>query len=248
MSGNLRPFSILTFTIYYLLSTSPAFALTPNDFLIAEQWHLEKIDAYEAWDTATGDRQIVVAVLDAGVDLDHEDLVDRFWENRGEVIDGIDNDGNGFEDDTRGWDFVDSDPRPEPELFGPFDTEAISHGTLIAGIIGATTNNELGIAGLSWDVQIMPLRVLDDFGVGSSDAVRKAIRYAVENGADIINLSFATTEYDAKLAEAIVWAEEQGAVIVAAVGNTDTGGTQLSEAPIYPACVDRKSTRLNSSH
>ena len=162
----MRKHGFLLLIICQLFLASSAFALTPNDFLIAEQWYLEKIDAYEAWDTATGDRQIVVAVLDAGVDLDHEDLVDRFWENSREVIVGIDNDGNGFEDDTRGWAFVDGDPRPEPQLFGPFDTEAISHGTLIAGIIGATTNNELGIAGLSWDIQIMPLRVLDDFGCG----------------------------------------------------------------------------------
>lgn len=225
-------------TLLVILSAKDVSALTPNDFLIAEQWYLEKIHAFEAWETATGDSAVVVAVLDSGVDLNHQDLADRLWENTGEVIDGADNDNNGFDDDIAGWDFVDGDARPAPELFGPFSAEAVSHGTLIAGIIGATTNNGLGVAGLSWDVRIMPLRVLDDFGVGSSDAVRKAIRYAVENGADVINLSFTTLQYDGKLVETIRWAHEQGTVVVAAMGNTEAGGVDVETSAIYPACLD----------
>ncbi|MBI5794678.1 S8 family serine peptidase [Candidatus Uhrbacteria bacterium] len=205
-----------------------------DDPFRSELWYLDKISAPAAWEVETGSDETIVAVLDAGFDLDHEDLQGQFWVNTGETQgDDRDNDRNGYEDDVRGWDFVDGDPDPSPDVSG---TDAVvSHGTVIAGIIGATANNGLGITGINWDVTIMPLRVLDKNGSGSTVNVRHAIEYAVENGADVINLSFTFSQTDERLRETILWAYEQGVVVVAAIGN---GGVDTDVTPIYPACFD----------
>ncbi len=210
------------------------FAQTPNDPKLSEQWYLDQIDAYDAWDTTTGSSEIVVAVLDTGVDLDHPDLEDQIWTNEGEAPnDNRDNDGNGYVDDVNGWDFFDGDGTPEPSTSGNFDAEAVAHGTFIAGIIGAVGNNEEGVAGVNWDVKIMPLRILDKFGSGDSGRARRAVDYAVQNGADVINLSFSGFDLDEGLLQAIETAHDRGVVVVAAVGNE---GVSLNGAPVYPAC------------
>ena len=166
-----------------------------DDPFRAEQWYLDQISAPAAWEIETGSSETIVAVLDAGFDLDHEDLVNQYWVNDRETDgDERDNDGNGFEDDVRGWDFVNGDGDPSPDMSGS-DT-VVSHGTVIAGIIGASANNGLGIVGINWDVRVMPLRVLDKNGSGSTVNVRHAIEYAVENGADVINLSFTFSHTD----------------------------------------------------
>jgi hypothetical protein len=202
-----------------------------------EQWYLDNISAPEAWEMATGSDQTIVAVLDAGFDLDHEELVNRYWRNSGEILgDGIDNDNNGFEDDVIGWDFVDSDADPSPDVIDPRKDTIISHGTVIAGIIGAEPENGLGITGINWNVAIMPLRTLDENGVGTTTSVRRAVRYAVENGADVINLSLTFTEYDERLATELEWAHDQGVVIVVAIGN---GEIDTDITPVYPACLDQ---------
>ncbi len=205
-----------------------------DDPFRAEQWYLDQISAPAAWEIETGSSETIVAVLDAGFDLDHEDLVNQYWVNDRETDgDERDNDGNGFEDDVRGWDFVNGDGDPSPDMSGS-DT-VVSHGTVIAGIIGASANNGLGIVGINWDVRVMPLRVLDKNGSGSTVNVRHAIEYAVENGADVINLSFTFSQTDERLRDTILWAYEQGVVIVAAIGN---GEVDTDTTPIYPACFD----------
>lgn len=220
------------------LEALPVLARDATDRFRSELWYLDAISAPAAWDIETGSEQTIVAVLDAGFDLDHEDLASRYWRNTDELAaNKTDNDRNGYEDDVIGWDFVDDDPDPSPDIVpGGRDTVA-SHGTVIAGIIGATANNGLGIAGINWDVKIMPLRVLDENGAGSTAAVRRAIEYAVQNGADVINLSFTFAQTDARLRETVAWAHEQGAVIVAAVGN---GNIDTDTQSIYPACFDRE--------
>ena len=201
-----------------------------------ELWYLDQMSLPEAWNRETGDEQTVVAVLDAGFDLDHEDLLGIFLRNEDEFgNDQIDDDHNGYEDDIMGWDFVDDDPDVRPEIADGVSDLVASHGTAISGIIGATANNGLGISGINWDVSIMPLRVLDEFGSGTTKNIRRAIEYAVENGADVINLSFTFSQTDAKLRETITWAYEQGVVVVAAVGN---GAVNTDKTPIYPACFD----------
>ncbi len=228
-------FAILVSSVVLL----PFFGIDARDVtdrFRSDLWYLDQISAPEAWEIETGSEETIVAVLDAGFDMDHEDLVNQYWRNEDETAGSkTDRDNNGYEDDVMGWDFVDDDPDPSPDLpEGASDTVA-SHGTVIAGIIGATANNGLGITGINWDVSIMPLRVLNEFGAGSTTDVRRAVVYAVENGASVINLSFTFTQTDDRLRETIEWAYDQGVVIVAAVGN---GNIDTDLSPIYPACFD----------
>jgi subtilisin family serine protease len=221
-----------------IFNISGALAKTVADRFADELWYLDVISAPQAWDSETGSSQTIVALLDAGFDLDHEDLADQYWTNNKETAgDNTDNDHNGYEDDVMGWDFVDGDADPSPAATEESSDTVISHGTVIAGIIGATANNGKGIVGINWDVSIMPLRVLNENGSGSTKNVRHAIEYAVENGADVINLSFAFTQTDERLRDTIVWAHEQGVVIVAAIGN---GDIDTDTQPIYPACFDQE--------
>lgn len=214
---------------------SLVYAQTPNDTSFDDLWYLPHISAPEAWDISTGSDDVIVAVLDTGISLDHPDLSANIWENAGEVADnGKDDDENGFIDDVQGWDFVDDDEMPEPELRRSSDPEAQSHGSVVAGIIGAVGDNHEGYVGVAWEVQIMPLRILDEQGTGSESDAAKAITYAVENGADVINLSFAGDESHAALRNAVRNAYEHGVVIVAALGN-DARDVNIN--PVYPACL-----------
>lgn len=222
-------------------------AVTLNDPFLADQWYLNTIHAPKAWQQTTGSSELIVAVLDAGFDLDHPDLAGQFWKNPDEIPGNKkDDDRNGFEDDVVGWDFVDSDPDPSPftsplaTTENTFNDTVISHGTMIAGIIGAIANNNEGIVGINHHVSIMPLRILNEQGLGSSIDVRQAIIYAVQNGAQVINLSFTSDKVDERLLQTIEWAFDQGVVIVSAVGN---GGHDLNIKPTYPACFDQLTGR-----
>jgi hypothetical protein len=181
---------------------------------------------------------VVVAVLDTGVDMDHPDLKDNIWINRGEVPnDGVDNDGNIYVDDTNGWDFVagDNNPRPDFKEWW-FTKEGIDHGTIVAGIIGAVGNNSRGIAGAAWGTKIMPIRVLDSAGSGDVLTVIDGIDYAVEKGADVINLSFIGSGFSKSLFLALERAYKAGIVVVAAIGNQSGVGQDLDIEPQYPVC------------
>jgi len=212
------------------------YARTPNDPFFSDQWYLDKIQAPLAWDTSEG-AGVIVAVLDTGVDLDHPDLVGNLWKNFKEIPgNGADDDGNGYIDDVNGWDFVDDDNDPTPNgggLAPNASDAALSHGTLIAGIIGAQTNNAIGYAGIDWHAQIMPLRILDEAGGGGEGEATAAINYAVKNGAKVINLSFVGDESGPALKNAVENAHNAGVVIVAALGND---GRDVNIAPVYPAC------------
>lgn len=214
-------------------------AAVPNDPDYHKQWHHGAVGLEEAWEFAKGSPLVTVAVLDSGVDLSHPDLQDRIWKNAAEIPgDGVDNDGNGYVDDVQGWDFVDNDNDANPVLRGDGFAEGEHHGTLVAGVIGAAGNNGEGIAGASWNVRIMPLRVLDSGGFGSTLSVEEAIDYAVANGADIINISFSGPNYSQLLADALWNAHQAGVLIVAAAGNegdTEQGG-DMNQFPAYPAC------------
>ena len=223
---------------FFALSILPVFAAVyPNDSDTSKQWYLEKIGAYDAWSKSKGSSDAVVAVLDTGVDIDHPDLQYNIWQNPNEIIDGKDNDGNIYMDDINGWDFVDGDSDPRPDLDDPNGTKAaINHGTLVAGIIGAMGDNSLGGAGLNWRVKIMPLRVLNSQGQGDVNAVEEAVRYAIDKGADIINLSFVGPGFDKKLFIALRDAYRAGILVVAAVGNQTYEGIDLDYDPLYPVC------------
>lgn len=224
-------------TLLALAVPAPALALVPNDTLHDRQWYLGQVDAFGAWDVTTGNPEVVVAVLDTGIDLDHPDLVDNLWRNQGEVAgDGLDNDGNGFVDDIQGWDFVDHDPYPQPDSRPDDDLATVGHGTFVAGIIGAVGDNAEGLTGLAWRVKLMPVRVLGQDGEGVTPDLRAGIEYAVANGAAIINISSSGLAYDPALRTAVNEAYVRGVLVVAAAGNTSEGGTDLDVKPSYPAC------------
>jgi subtilisin family serine protease/chitodextrinase len=212
----------------------------PNDPRYGEQWHLPKIDAAQAWDTQTGSSNVVVAVLDSGLDVDHADLAGAVWSNPGEVADGVDNDGNGFVDDVNGWNFV-NETNNVNDTFG--------HGTHVAGIIGATGNNAVGVAGVAYGVKIMPVSVGGPSITAS--AVAEAIYYAVDEGADVINMSFGGPASFIGAREAIDHAVAEGVVLVASAGN---GATQNYQYPavyqevIAVAALDPSDARTAISH
>lgn len=213
----------------------------PNDPDYSKQWYLNKIKVPQAWDlTKGGSKDIIIAILDTGVDIDHPDLKNNIWVNRDEVKgDGIDNDNNGYIDDFNGWDFVRGIPNPNPKFDEPYTEAGIHHGTLVSGIAAAIGDNSKGVAGLAWKSKIMPLRVLNSKGTGSIENVIQAVNYAVDNGAKIINLSFVGTNKSYFLLKALKRAWKKGVLIVAAAGNeTIAKPVNLNNTPNYPICID----------
>lgn len=199
----------------------------PNDPLFASQWPLSdgtgRIGATEAWSHGAGS-SVVVAVLDTGIDYNHPDLAANIWTNNREIAgNGIDDDGNGYRDDVRGWNFVANNNNPMDDN---------GHGTHVAGTIGAVGNNGIGVAGVAWNVKLMPLKFLDSKGSGYvSDAVR-AIDYARLNGAKIINASFGGGGFSSAMQTALQRFQQAGGVFVAAAGNE---GANNATTASYPA-------------
>jgi subtilisin family serine protease len=180
----------------------------PNDPIYKEfQWGLRKIGMESVWDVTTGSPDVIVAVLDTGVDEDHPDLA-------GNVLDG--------------YDFVHDDP-------GPWDDS--SHGTHVAGVIAALGDNNEGTAGIAWLTKILPVKVLDDKGLGPDAAVSRGIIYAVENRAKIVNLSSGTPYQSRLLDEAVKFAERRGVMVVAAAGNTGDKGNEVIYPAAYPTVM-----------
>src|SRR3989338_4570196 len=205
-----------------LLGISPEYALTPNDPFLSQQWYLGSINAFPAWDTTVSNNDVVVAGIDAGFAVDHTDLKENIGTNAREVPgNGLDDDLNGYTDDTHGWNFVNENTDLAPYIdrsFGDYK-QVVNHGSLIAGIIGAMGNNNEGIAGLTWHVRLMLLRVLDERGGSDSGRVARAIQYAVRNGAQVINLSFVGNNSDPRLQDALNEAAVRNVLVVAAAGN-----------------------------
>lgn len=185
----------------------------PNDPRYAQYQaaYLARIKAEAAWDVTTGRSSVVVAILDTGVNLLHEDLAHAAWVNPGEIPDnGVDDDANGFIDDINGWDFAAGDNQL---------TDDHGHGTHVAGIVAARINNGKGIAGLAGSAKIMPVDVFMG-GIGAYEDLIRAILYATDNGARVINMSLGASSYSRGEEMAVNYAVERGAVVVAASGNT----------------------------
>ena len=202
------------------------FAKIPNDTMYGDLWGMPTISAPDAWDITTGSKDVTVAVIDSGMDMDHPDLVSNRWLNEGEIPnDNLDNDGNGYVDDVNGWDFVSGDNQPEDDD---------GHGTHCAGTIGATGNNNNQVVGVCWDVSIMPVKAGDATGLLDSDIV-DSIRYAARNGAKVLSNSYGGSGYSQTIYDAVEFAYEQGAIFIAAAGND---GTSNDSVPQYPASYD----------
>lgn len=178
----------------------------PNDSLFSDQWGLRNtgqfvpgsglgtsgadIHATQAWDITTGSRDVIVAVIDTGIDVTHPDLIPNLWTNPGEIAgDGIDNDGNGFVDDIHGYDFGESDGNPQD------DPDVGGHGTQVASVIGATGNDGIGVAGVAWAVSLMGLKIADQFGRLSTAAIIGAHDYATMMRQRGINIVASNNSY-----------------------------------------------------
>ncbi len=157
----------------------------PNDPQYGSQYHHPLMQNNLAWDITFGSASVIVAVTDDGVQLDHPDLAVNIWVNAGEIPgNGIDDDGNGYIDDVNGWDFANNNNNPNPNSTGD------SHGTHVAGIVAARTNNATGVAGTAGHVKIMPLQFYSNGSGFNSTNVAAAFTYATNNGAKIINTSY----------------------------------------------------------
>lgn len=195
------------------------FADVPNQYADLNLWGLDAVSAPEVWQAGYTGKDVVVAVIDSGVDFTHDDLDDNIWVNAKEVFgNGVDDDRNGYVDDIIGWDFVSYDNNP-------MDVEG--HGTHVAGTIAAERNGS-GVIGVAFDAKIMPIRVLGERG-GTDSAIAEGIYYAANNGADVINLSLGGNSPLPELARAIQYATERGSIVVMSAGNDG-----LSQ-PGYPA-------------
>jgi subtilisin family serine protease len=181
--------------------------IVPNDALYqAYQWNLRRIGMEQAWDLRPSAPDVTVAVLDTGVDLTHPDLRPNL------LVD-------------QGYDFLNDSPTPQ-------DDE--SHGTAVAGIIGAIGNNHVGVTGIAWHVKVLPIKALNSQGRGPDSAMVKAILYAADQGARVINISSTGARYSAALETAVQYAQDKGALVVAAAGNTGNGDNAVN----YPAALD----------
>ena len=205
-------------------------SLVQADFLsddvgLPKQWAHEKVGSASAWDVSRGSGDVIVAVLDSGVDYTHEDLRANIWNNPDEIPgNGVDDDGDGYVDDVHGWNFVDDSNDPQSD-------DKSNHGTHVAGTIGAVGNNGIGISGHAPLVKIMPLKFLGASGSGyKSDAIR-GIDYAIRHGAKIINNSWGSGQRSASLAEAIGRAEAAGILFVAAAGNSGLDNDRYNHFP-----------------
>jgi len=204
---------------------------TPNDTYYSLLWGLHNtgqsngtagvdIDAPDAWNLSTGSSDVVIAVVDTGVEYTHPDLAANMWVNSKDPVNGVDDDGNGLSDDYRGWDFTNKDNDPLDDN---------GHGTHCAGIIAATGNNGVGVTGVNWKARIIPLKFLDSSGSGyTSDAI-SAILYANKMGATVISCSWGGSESSQSLKDAI---DSSSAIVVCAAGNS---GVDTDKTPNYPS-------------
>jgi PKD repeat protein len=200
--------------------------LTPNDpqFNGSNQWSLFQIQATTAWNIGTGSANIVVAIVDDAVEITHSDLQPAIWVNTGEIANnGQDDDGNGYVDDRNGYDVANMDNNPGPDA----PASSYDHGTHVAGIAGAATNNATGMASIGFGVKLMAVK-----STNSATAVTHGydgIVYAVESGADVINMSWGGSGSSTTAQNIINYAYNQGIVLIAAAGNDNVS------SPFYPA-------------
>jgi subtilisin family serine protease len=219
----------------------------PNDIDFSKQYGMHNtgtdggtadadIDAVEAWEVSTGSKDVVVGIIDTGVDYSHPDIAPNYWSNPGEVgldasgkdktTNGVDDDGNGYVDDFRGWDFVNKDN-------DPMDDHA--HGTHCAAVIGARGNDGVGVSGVNWNTSLVGLKFLSGGGSGTLEDAVLAIEYANTLGLSMTSNSWGGGGYSQTMVDAIRAANERGILFIAAAGNDSNNN---DNSPSYPATYD----------
>ncbi len=215
----------------YIMSAN----IVPNDTSFGNLWGMHNtginsgvidadIDAPEAWALTTGSRSVKVAIIDSGIDQAHPELAPNLWTNPNEIPgNGLDDDGNGYVDDIRGWDFVSDDATPQDDN---------GHGTHCAGTIGAVGNNAGGVAGVCWNVSLISLKFLNSAGDGTISDGIEAIAYATSLGVTLTSNSWTGGDYSQAMKNVIDAAGNAGVLFVAAAGNNSS---YLEFYPEYPA-------------
>lgn len=230
---------------------APSSSVKGDDPMFSKQWGMLDIGVKNAWNMIAGKKttEIVVAVIDTGVDYTHEDLLPNMWRNTKEVPNnGVDDDNNGYVDDIVGWDFVSNDNKPYDLAATPleilFKGGNPGHGTHCAGNVAAAGNNSKGVAGVAQNVKIMALRFIGEESGTTADAI-KAIRYAVDNGARVLSNSWGSEGDDPNesaenqaLKDAVQYAQDHDILFIAAAGNGHQGvgyDNDTDKAPGVPA-------------
>lgn len=199
-------------------------AYTPNDPLYGNQWGISAIKVDKAWDISKGNKNVIVAVLDTGVQADHPDLAANMWVNTGEIAgNGIDDDSNGHIDDVNGYDFVNEDGNPADDH---------GHGTLCSGVIAAVQDNGIGVSGVAPKARIMAMKVANNAGYFYDSDTAPGYLYAANNGARVFSCSFFSDRVSAVERDALEFAWKKGVLPVVSAGNSS------SLVPHYPASHD----------
>ncbi|HEY3294568.1 MAG TPA: S8 family serine peptidase [bacterium] len=198
--------------------------LTPNDSLFSQEWWLSRISATTAWELTRGDTNIVIGIIDTGVDYLHPDLRPNMWRNWAELngLPGVDDDGNGFVDDSIGYDFVDSPALPSSGdhlVRDPDPMDDMGHGTFVAGIAAAATDNGSCIASVGYNCRFMILRAGNHDGFLEEDDIAAALLYAAQMGARVVNMSFGDVVASPLLRETVQIVSQAGVTLVASAGN-----------------------------
>ncbi len=240
--------------------------LTPTDPLVTNQWHFTNTNTLPAWNHQSGSSNVTVAVIDTGFGLQVTDIANKWAENTEEIgattnegaapnctsrslsldkrCNNIDDDNDGYTDNYLGWNFSDDTNNVSAGQTAPSASGAY-HGTTVSSLIAAQTNNSAGGSGMSWGAKILPIQALDDYGDGYTISVALSIRYAVDQGADIINMSLGAEADDPLVSEQIDYATENGVVVVAASGND--GCNCISYPARYPDVIAVGATNSNNS-
>ncbi|AWB66499.1 hypothetical protein C2869_08690 [Saccharobesus litoralis] len=208
--------------------------VAPDDTDYNQQFHHDLIKSETAWNTRTDCSSLKIAVLDSGIDLDHSDLVANLWTNPNEIAgNGIDDDNNGYVDDINGYDVNEIDNIPE---------DGYGHGTHVAGLVAAVANNDNGVAGVCWQAQIIPVRVLNDEGKSQVSHLIAGINYAIAVEADILVMSLTYSDIsDAALSALKTAQDNHDALIVVAAGNS---GIDIDDGLTFPAGYSNQLTNL----
>ncbi len=231
----------------------------PNDSSLSEQWYLENIQAFEAWDVATGDPSVILGVIDTGIQWDHPDMINIMVINEAEDINGngildsldnngIDDDGNGYIDDVIGWDFTDAPPFP---AWGDFlvrdndPSDEMGHGTSVAGIVLAEGDNLWGTAGVAYGCRLLGLRAGNSEGFLQEDDVAAAILYSLIMGVRAVNMSFGDELVSPLLREIVQYAYQEGLIMVCSAGNH--GSDQIHYPSGYDQTICVGATRLDNT-